>query len=1137
MLQLILAGVWFSLWALYIIITYYSTNFSSINHIEVATGFSWYLISLIVVYVWYKIYSIFFSGKRVIKYNFFHIFWFSLLHYLILCISYTSVAQSQLSALFGGTSPSSIILFTHSLWLLLYPILLVVIVRSLWATILNQIIEGWKNEPLRLRFPVEVTSGFFLFSSSLLMMGCVGLYTLTWLLVLLAIIIVISIPWIIQTYNEILKTSASFDNHNLNWSAIQIFSPRLLSVEIAFILVSFLIGVSLINAIRPMPIGWDDLGAYMNFPKIMALSWEYIQWAWMYAWQIITGTGYLFSYIAAQAFYVNQLWGILAVITITAWLSLIFEEKNKKYLLSLPLILAAIFYAMPMNIFQQAKDMKLDPALLFISISAFLLLFASWREWNSLRKNLSLIGLAGILVGFAFSVKFTTLMLIMGWLWFITYRKLSIFGFFGFFFLFLALFTQFGLWKIMNVWMPTDNPWLITTASLTLTFLGVISLGISYVQFNKQQFKEMILGSLVFIFSIVIWLSPWLVKNLTESKPWEIVTSDKSVIINAALNWSGGNLNTDFLKIYTPEEYKKREDSAKNAAITSDWKSQNEDLWRYFGYEKWLNNYLLLPANLTFQKNQSWEFTEITFIFLAFIPAILLFVRWRKWLYAWWVALLLGFMFLYYFSKAWNPILLEFFWKYELPVWYAIILVFNIIFLIFSHYWIEKNTINSRLKEIIITLGVYWFLFWISAFGIVWYGILVYFLFLALIGLAAMNFVSYDEKDESDADLLSVKVTITLIFVIFILTYFIRSALPHGWNNLKEASYNEFKYKILNQEEAIFAYRQDYVTPIATLNVANLDSLMKNVKSQATAKELITLFSSDKLNGIGIRDFSYILFSLSNTKNLEVAADAKKLWNMLYKSILYPDKSIRNEWGIYRIGTFMTYLIDRNRQRYYDDSLVFSFETYFYDKSPEVTIDRMKKLWIKYLLVDLNAATIDKDPRHVLTTRFEHLLHTMKARNLKLVDTDNLCLRFAIDMYKNGNLQTPDSYIDIAWTNSESYRTESWSEVSIWRWQKQGRCFNLVLKTLHEDNDALAKYPYLTPVKESVEAEQTTNEGTLSQDKLRAIFSQHFSQSWFALFEVYDAPAFEPNPVTEAASSLSWTTTVMTWSSTVPIVQ
>lgn len=113
-----------------------------------------------------------------------------------------------------------------------------------------------------------------------------------------------------------------------------------------------------------------------------------------------------------------------------------------------------------------------------------------------------------------------------------------------------------------------------------------------------------------------------------------------------------------------------------------------------------------------------------------------------------------------------------------------------------------------------------------------------------------MNFISYDEKDESDPDLLSVKVTITLIFVIFILTYFIRSSFPHAWNNLKEASYNEFKYKILNQEESIFAYRQDYVTPIATLNVADLDKLMKDVKSNAKSNELKTLFASDKLNGI-----------------------------------------------------------------------------------------------------------------------------------------------------------------------------------------------------------------------------------------------------------------------------------------------
>jgi hypothetical protein len=96
----------------------------------------------------------------------------------------------------------------------------------------------------------------------------------------------------------------------------------------------------------------------------------------------------------------------------------------------------------------------------------------------------------------------------------------------------------------------------------------------------------------------------------------------------------------------------------------------------------------------------------------------------------------------------------------------------------------------------------------------------------------------------------------------------------------------------------------------------------------------------------------------------------------------------------------MTYLINENNKRYLDDSLVFEFESFFYDPKPEVTIERMKKVGLGYLLTDLNAATIDRDPRHVLTTRFEHLLLTMRASNLTLVDTDNLCLKVAINEYK-----------------------------------------------------------------------------------------------------------------------------------------
>lgn len=93
----------------------------------------------------------------------------------------------------------------------------------------------------------------------------------------------------------------------------------------------------------------------------------------------------------------------------------------------------------------------------------------------------------------------------------------------------------------------------------------------------------------------------------------------------------------------------------------------------------------------------------------------------------------------------------------------------------------------------------------------------------------------------------------------------------------------------------------------------------------------------------------------------------------------------------------MTYFINDNRLRYQDDSLVFTFNDYFYNTVPEVTIDRMKKMNLRFLLTDLNAATIDRDPRHNLTTRFENLLRTFPAQNLELISTDSLCLHVAID--------------------------------------------------------------------------------------------------------------------------------------------
>ncbi len=145
-------------------------------------------------------------------------------------------------------------------------------------------------------------------------------------------------------------------------------------------------------------------------------------------------------------------------------------------------------------------------------------------------------------------------------------------------------------------------------------------------------------------------------------------------------------------------------------------------------------------------------------------------------------------------------------------------------------------------------LAIYGFLFLISAFGIVWYGIVVYYLFFILIGLAGTSFLTYTEKENKNENYFSVQVTIALVFTIFILVYFLRSAFPHGWNNLKEAhGYGEFKYGLLTQEEAIFGYRSDYIRSIAAMNINNPDKLIEKAKLEAKTEKLKTLFASEKL--------------------------------------------------------------------------------------------------------------------------------------------------------------------------------------------------------------------------------------------------------------------------------------------------
>ncbi len=888
-----------------------------------------------------------------------------------------------------------------------------------------------------------------------------------------------------------------------------------------------------------MPIGWDDLGVYMNFPRIMAITGTALEWAGTYTWQIITGSGFLWDQIAASAFYVNQLGGILSMIIITSILSVILERKDRKYLISLPILLAGIYYMMPMTIFQQAKDMKLDPALMMVSVSAFWVLWYALREKLEKNKFYILIALSGFIVGLAFSIKFTTLILIIASLALIAYRMLGIFGFSGFFFLFLSIFTGANLWTKMNVWMPTENIDLIRNIAIICGTIGIGGLALAIWEQWVAKFKIWLVASIVFILGITLALTPWFIKNGVESHTF--TSEQKWSMIDSLLGWYSDAGFGNYSAIYSTEQYTTKRKAQQASSITSDGKSQNEDFSRYFGQESGLNNYLKLPANLTFQKNQSGEFTDITYFFLAFFPAILLFVRgrqygnrkWTPWVFPTSVFIGICAMLLYYFiptsstyistlvsigSLEWMAWIIQLIPKYALLIGYACIVWGILLSIVLAHFTIANDEDWARTQDIFVMLLIYGFLFLISAFGIVWYGVFVYFLFLALIGLASLSFVTYIDRESED--LTGVKVTISLLFFLFIFVYVIRSAFPHGWNNLTGAGMNEYKYNKLDQNESIFTYRSDYITPIATMNVVDPQAVVKRAWALGKSVAIRKILTPERLESMNAADLHqvllYFITQIESGKSLQdkamIEKDIENIGQELYSSVLSPKGSDVNMKGIYRIGTFMTYLINENRKRYLDDSLVFDFETFFYDPSPEATVNRMQKVGLGYLLTDLNAATIDRDPRRALTTRFEHLLLTMRASNLNLVDTDNLCLRVALGEYKAWKLKTDNEFIDIAGVNYESYRGSEMKVVS--RNEKQSKCANYIVGMLNATSQSGAILPdYLIPIQSSLTSAK-------SQTEQQNALTRALGQSYFALFEIIDSPATKSKTNTDTGSTI-----------------
>lgn len=191
---------------------------------------------------------------------------------------------------------------------------------------------------------------------------------------------------------------------------------------LGWLLMSY-VALNFLEVVRPFPIGWDDLGSYLNRPRLLVSYGRFIPSMSPFDWTYLTSLGFLlFGYDApfgsTASMMVNWSAGLLAVLAVFA-VARTFLGKQAGILSAL------LYYSMPLVGHFSFADMKIDNAIFFFGALATLLLLlalaptshnessthehATDDHW---RRAVPLLLLAGVFAGFAFATKVTSIMVV-----------------------------------------------------------------------------------------------------------------------------------------------------------------------------------------------------------------------------------------------------------------------------------------------------------------------------------------------------------------------------------------------------------------------------------------------------------------------------------------------------------------------------------------------------------------------------------------------------------------------------------------------------------------------------------------------------------------------------------------------------
>lgn len=439
------------------------------------------------------------------------------------------------------------------------------------------------------------------------------------------------------------------EERDVHWLSVETF--------LAWLLLSYL-ALNFLTVVRPFPIGWDDLGSYLNRPRLMVSYGHFIFSMAPFQWEYLTSLGFLlFGYGsifgATTSMMVNWLAGALAVLTVFTFARMFLGRPHG-------LLSALLYLSLPLVGHFSFADMKVDNAVFVMGALAMFVLFValfprageSEEMETPFRDRLKWIALAGVLVGFDFAMKPTAVMVLMTLLAVLLGASVHWTAFFGMVSFAIAAFIEQGALDITQIMQRVGGPSFFTKPVVLIgsMILGCLLVGGAFF-LRRSHIKPALLSILVFLVAFGASIFPWVYHDnflLGRLIPTRLeLGAPNSVSPDFDLDGTAKGGGVRPLRSL-PSDLRVDKSLATCSATGA-----SEELDRYWGYRKgsW-EHYFTLPWRITLNLDSAGYYVTTSPVLFLF-PLLLLLPffwmrrgRWVRWLFAATTLLVLEWIFL-----------------------------------------------------------------------------------------------------------------------------------------------------------------------------------------------------------------------------------------------------------------------------------------------------------------------------------------------------------------------------------------------------------------------------------------------------------------------------------------------------------